>query len=196
MSETGLEAARRLAVRRDPFEAGAVCAVAYEGDRTRGDFIVPFLGTELRVSYPEFACDAVPPHVLALIVYHLALSDGTPPSGRWISFAELPDGGFYVAAFRGYAASAVVRRFASARSSLEAAAETLDATRLAGMADAAWSIRALPRLPVALLWWDGDDEFGPRAEFLFDESASRHLQTDGCAVLGSWITSLLSRAAG
>ncbi len=196
MSETGLEAARRLAARRDPFAAAQACGVVFEGDEQRGEFVVPFMGTELRVSYPGFACEEVPPHVLALVVYHLALSDGTEPSGRWVSFAELPDGGFYVQAFRGYAASAVVRRFAADRGPLETAARSLDAAPLAGLADAAWSVPALPRIPVALLWWDGDEEFGPRAEFLFDESASRHLQTDGLAVLGSWITAMLARAAG
>jgi hypothetical protein len=61
------------------------------------------------------------------------------------------------------------------------------------MADRAWRIPALPRVPVALLWWDGDDEFDPRADLLFDATASHHLTTDGCAVLGSWITGTISR---
>ena len=67
----------------------------------------------------------------------------------------------------------------------------LTSAELATNADAAWVIDALPRVPVALLWWDADDEFPARAELLFDRTATNHLPTDGCAIVGSWLTTRL-----
>ncbi|MDH4140140.1 MAG: DUF3786 domain-containing protein [Coriobacteriia bacterium] len=197
MGADGLQAARARAERVDPFEASAAAGIPYEGSGEAGRFEVPFLGETVCLTYPGFdlaqGSSWVPDHVLALIVYHLAVSDGTPPSGREVSFAELPDGTFYVQAFRGYTSSVIVRRFADAPEKLDAAVRALGGEALEAASDSAWRIPALPRVPVTLLWWDADDEFESRAELLFDESAHHHLPTDGCAILGSWLTARLGR---
>jgi hypothetical protein len=52
-------------------------------------------------------------------------------------------------------------------------------------------VPGLPRVPVAVLWWDADDEFPARAELLFDQTAPKHLPIDGSAVLGSWLVTRL-----
>lgn len=196
MAEDALRVARELAARADPLLMAQRAGAFYSGTAEKGSFELAFLGDAMTVSWPELECSGatpVPPHIAALLIYHLALTDGTAPTGKWISFAELPDGGFYVNAFRGYTGAAIVRRFSADPSELEAAVARVHAEKLPGMADRAWRIPALPRVPVALLWWDGDDEFDPRADLLFDETASHHLTTDGCAVLGSWITGAISR---
>ena len=136
----------------------------------------------------------VPEHVRALLIYYLGTTDGALPTGQTISFAELPDGGFYVQAFRGYTAGALERAFGEDGLALQRAVETLGGVAIEGPADLSWRIPALPRVPVTLTWWSGDEEFGPRVELLFDETASRHLPTDGCAVLGSWLTATLKAA--
>jgi hypothetical protein len=112
-----------------------------------------------------------------------------------MSFAELPEASFYVTAFNGYTGAQIARIFGPEGARLDAAAERIGATPLTGLADRAWNVPGLPRVPVALLWWDADDEFGARAQLLYDRTASAHLTTDGCAVLGSWLTSMLSRGA-
>ena len=200
MSEDALRIAQEKAKGRDPFEIADSACIVYKGTSSEGVFEVPFLGTEVHISFPEFEVipegSQMPPHIAALLVYHLGMSDGTPAEGRWLSFAELPDGEFYVQAFRGYTAQVIVRRFADDVDGLEAAAFSLGAHEIPDMADRAWRVPLLPRIPVALLWWNGDDEFGPRADILFDSSASRHLPIDGCAILGSWLTAALGRQAG
>lgn len=199
VTRDALKAARERAEDIDPKASARACDVAYDGDEAYGAFLVPFLGDDIRITFPEFDCvpsDAVPPHVLALLIHHLAVSDGSIPTGPWISFADLPNGGFYVTAFRGYTAGPIMRRFTGHEADLERAVGAVGGQGLPGMADRAWRIQALPRVPVALLWWDGDEEFEPRVEILFDITASHHLPTDGCAILGSWLTSRLERIAG
>lgn len=163
-----------------------------------GEVSIDFLGAVYRLAGPglDFTEDSprVPEHVRALLIYYLGTTDGVLPTGRTISFAELPDGGFYVQAFRGYSAAAIERAFGEDGRALQRAVETLGGVAIEGPADLSWRIPALPRVPVTLSWWSGDDEFGPRVELLFDETASRHLPTDGCAVLGSWLTAMLKAA--
>ncbi len=196
MSSEALRVARDLARAVSPQVAAAAVGAVFEGSADKGVFTLSFLGAPVSIRWPELElvdASRTPPHIEALLFYHIARSDGSTPSGRWISFAELPDGGYYVAAFRGYTAAAIVRRFAGAPDTLEAAMARVSAVPLAGHADRAWLVEALPRVPVAVLWWDADDEFEARAELLFDATASRHLTTDGCAVLGSWLTAMIVR---
>lgn len=191
-----LGAARASAAGLDP--AAAASRVGAEWDDVAPQFRLPSFGRVATVTYPAYEVflgdEAAPAHIAALMVYHLALSDGSLPTGTWISFADLPDGSFYVSAFRGYTSGPIVRRFSPGGSELSHAATRLGATALPGLADRAWRVPALPRVPLALLWWDADEEFDARAELLFDSTAPRHLNTEGCAILGSWLTSLLVSA--
>jgi len=41
------------------------------------------------------------------------------------------------------------------------------------------SIPALPRVPLTILFWAGDDEVEPSANVLFDASANKHMETEG-----------------
>jgi hypothetical protein len=160
---------------------------------------MPFLGADVAIRFPEFEFDAdcpLPPHVRALLVYYLAISDGSQPAGDWCSFAELPNARFYSRAFQGYTGDTLARRLGERAVGLPDAVVSLGGRalareELATNADAAWVVPALPRVPVGIVWWNSDDEFSVRAELLFDTTASSHLPTDGCAVLGSWLTTRL-----
>jgi len=57
------------------------------------------------------------------------------------------------------------------------------------MADAAFVLRPLPRLPVAVLLWLGDDEFPPLVNFLFDRSVEAYLSASGIWLLANLVSS-------
>lgn len=199
MGEEALKVARHMAAGRSPREAASRTGAAW--DEKRRQLTLPFLGATASVTFPDLnvAIDdrRAPSHIAALVLYHIALSDGSTPTGEWISFAQLPDASFYVTAFRGYTGARIARHFSTLHaSSLGNAVGSLGGERLPGLADNAWFIPALPHVPLALLWWDSDDEFEARAELLFDATASHHLTTDGCALLGSVLTSQLVAQAG
>jgi hypothetical protein len=189
-----------MAGARDPHEMAAAAGAAVEDAAGFVTLTVAFLDGSIGLTWPDLElaakAPALPDHVLALVLYYLARSDGTLPVGRLTSFAELPDGRFYVQAFRGYTGAVLARGFAEKPEALERAAESLGGRPTTGLADRAWQFEALPRVPLTLLWWDGDDEFDARAEIMFDCTASHHLTTDGCAVLGSWLTSTLLARVG
>jgi hypothetical protein len=135
----------------------------------------------------------------SLILTYLAQADGTTPSGRFISFRELPSGMFYGQAFQGYAGDRLARELPvdpqQAMAALRRAAEHLLAEPL-GIGDAGYIFTALPRVRLGIVYWAGDDEFPPRAQVVFEASSAHYLPTDGLAILGSQLVGHVLKAAG
>jgi hypothetical protein len=56
------------------------------------------------------------------------------------------------------------------------------------LGDASYAFWALPRVPVLVVYWLGDEEFPSSAQILFEASACHYLTPAACAILGSTIT--------
>ena len=161
-----------------------------------------FLGTPLVVDVPVYtmrtpAGDEPPTMTQALVTAYLLRADGTPRTGTWIAFRELPDGLFYHRAFEGYTGGALVRALGDDLDAFRRGAEAAGGESLDAFGDAAYTFRALPRLWLAVVYWLGDaeDGFPPRGSLLFDRSASHYLVTDGLAILGSHLARQITAGA-
>ena len=76
------------------------------------------------------------------------------------------------------------------------AAERLDG-ELLDLADAAYKFSPLPKIPLYYLLWEGDDEFPPEGNILFDRSISGILSAEDVAWLaGMIIYPLMGMAKG
>lgn len=161
-----------------------------------GSLLIPFFGTPYRVSWPELRVlspngEECSEEMTALLLDYLTHGDGTPPQGRWIGFRELPHGNFYFRAFQGYTGNILVRELDF--ESFKRAAEKLGGSPIA-FGDAAYAFSALPLIPLAVVWWAGDEEFPDRAAVLFDATAGQYLPTEGLAILGRILCKKLIRA--
>jgi hypothetical protein len=160
---------------------------------TNGYFQFPLWRRPIIVSYPDWVArrrpsgEAVSSMELALLLYYFTIADGFPLSGEWVSFADLPDGRFYNQAFHGYTGKELAQTFKNDQFAFERAALSLSGERLA-LGDAAFAFQALPRVPLCVVFWQGDEEFSSSAQVLFDAAASHYLTTDSYAILGSLIT--------
>jgi hypothetical protein len=160
-------------------------------------FHLNLLGKALRLALPEFRIvDAggaeLPTFLQALILYYFVTADGTPLTGRWVSFADLPGGRMYAPAFQGYSGNELVKAFgvdveAFRRACLASGGSPLE------VAEVAYGFQALPRLPLAVTYWVGDDEFPSTSKILFDSSACHYLPIDACAILGNLLTRTLQK---
>ncbi|MHB1296415.1 MAG: DUF3786 domain-containing protein [Anaerolineae bacterium] len=161
---------------------------------------VPFLGRTYRVTYPEgevseLDTGAPAKHaVRLLILHHLAQADGHPLEARWVAFRELPDGLMYDIAFRGRVEPPLATAFASDLDRLAWAARSLGG-RYLELGDAAWALDLFPRLPMAVIIYQADDEFPATACALFDASAGHYLPTEDLAIAGGMLVGALLRAA-
>jgi hypothetical protein len=129
----------------------------------------------------------------ALLLYYLTTADGAPLKGVWIAFSDLPDGRFYNQAFQGYTGKELARIFQDDRVAFEQAAQALGGVRQP-LGDAAFRFQALPRAPLLVVYWQGDEDFPSSCQVLFDAAARHYLPTDAYAILGSTLTRRLIKA--
>jgi len=130
----------------------------------------------------------------SLILTYLATADGTTPSSRWVGFRELPDGMFYDQAFQGYSGSRLVRELPGGIEAFRRACEKLGGVPL-DIGSAGYAFTVLPRIHVAIVYWEGDEEFPSQARVLFEDTGANYMPTDGLAILGSQLVGRVLKAA-
>lgn len=159
----------------------------------KGEYRLLYWSRPVRVAVPEWEVYTGDPSVLAsdfeqtMLLYYFTIADGTPIQGSWISFSELPDGKFYTQAFQGYTGRELSAAFGSDLAAFEKSCLELNGSRQE-LGNAAYIFQALPRVPMLVVYWLGDEDFHESAQVLFDASVSHYLTTDACAILGSTLT--------
>jgi hypothetical protein len=158
----------------------------------RGEFRLSLFRSPTIITHPGFVGfdmqdEELPLPFQAVLAYYFYTSDGTPLTGKWVSFAELPDGRMYNSAFQGYSGNEIVKAFG-----LDMAAFAMACEEGGGvptpLGDVSYIFYALPRLPMLANYWRGDEDFPSSCKILFDSSVSHYLPTDVCAILGSMLT--------
>jgi hypothetical protein len=163
-----------------------------------GQFALEYLDHTYHVTYPQFEArdvqtgEEVSPELRLLFLHYFHRAEGTRLADRWIAYRELPDGMFYFHAFQGYTGTRLEKAFQNDLARFEKAASLAGGEALS-YGDAGFLFRPLPRVPLAVIYWVGDDEFPPNANVLFDAAAGHYLSTDGLAVLGRELCSKIIR---
>ena len=184
---------------RDPAEvamwSGAKCeAVAGE---TRLE--VCFWGRPYLIAWPDLVVHdkegpACPAPFQGVILQYLLLADGAPLENTWVSLRDLPHGSFYEQAFQSYSGSLLVRQFRGAVESFRAIVRGLGGEAVE-MGDAAFRFWALPRIPLAVVYWSGGGEFPDSAQVLFDKSAGHYHHLEMLAHLGGMLCERIVESA-
>lgn len=157
------------------------------------------LGGDYVIAYPAgpvltAAGEPVDEHLAILLLLYVTEAGGRPLEGRWIAFEQISGGAGYVGSFRGRVVGPLLATFGQHPEKLQVAAAELDGAPLA-MGDAAVSLPALPRVPVAFVLWRGDDEFAPSASIVFDASVEGYLDAEAVTVLAELATHRMIEAA-
>lgn len=111
------------------------------------------------------------------ILFYLMRSKDIPISGKWVSEKELRGG---VTFFRGphaFPTPEIARSCGKDLNFLHEAVKKMGGEPL-DMADISYRIKALPRIPMAILFWKGDEEFPPECKLLMDSTIEEHLPLD------------------
>jgi hypothetical protein len=112
-----------------------------------------------------------------VILFYLLRSQDTPIGGDWISEKDLPGGVTFFTGPHAIPTHLIKDRFGNEIDGFKEVCENLGGKPI-DMADAAFVFRILPRVPVAVLLWRGDDEFDAEARVLFDRTISQQLPLD------------------
>lgn len=164
-----------------------------------GEFRLPFWSREVILSFPDFSGkyadtgDDVNTFDLTMLAYYFDVSDGAPIAGEWIAFNQIPGGMFYAQAFQGYSGDELAKVFINDVDAFIDANENLGGRR-EFFGNVAYSYQVLPRVPIMVVCWLGDEDFPPSYRMLFDSNAHHQLVTDAYAILGSNLTRRLIKA--
>jgi uncharacterized protein DUF3786 len=188
------ELARKSLREMNPKRLADRAGAAFEPDREGGAILtLDFLGRGMILTWPglDFAFkdskDEVPVQQQVLVLHYLKGAAGARIDGEWIAYQEIPDGKFYLDAFHRRAKDPLVGGFGHRPELLVKLAQEAYNAKPLDQGDFAVEIRALPMVPVALILWEGDEEFPPEGTILFDRGISGILSAEDIAWLAGMI---------
>ena len=131
--------------------------------------------------------EKVPIRDKVLILHYLAQAKGTPSSNKLITYKELPGGNIYFPTFLKRTVNPLLKYFGKEPHLLIDTARRLGGYQVE-QGDVAVTISAFSRVPITLVLWRGDDEFGPDGSIIFDTNISDYLSTEDITVLCETVT--------
>ena len=182
--QSGCQRAAELVAAGEPLLMADCSGAAFDADKQL--FTIKYFNRPYYVAYPS---GQVTPTAKVngadkqVLLYYLAKASGLPLRGNWLSFMQLPGGPHHYAPFKQEAINPLAKRFGNDLKTFIKAAKDLGAKPL-GSGDAGFIIRALPKIPLGVAIWQGDDEFPATANIVYDASAPTYLTTDTLYLLG------------
>jgi len=129
-----------------------------------------------------------------LVLHYLIQADGTPLSGRWVPYKEVPGGMLYAPVFSRRVTEPLVKVFGNSAKAFKEAGLRIGAS-LCEIGDASFIVQAFPFVPLQYVLWEGDEEFPPTLQLLFDRSVDHYLSLEDMVVLGQMATGRLLEKA-
>ncbi|MBS3757357.1 MAG: DUF3786 domain-containing protein [Desulfobacterales bacterium] len=174
-----------------PFNEIAACS---DFEVTGGNtFTIPFLTRTYQASFPDFTFfdvdDAeaeVPILEQVLILHYMVAMQKVPVSGEWIAYREIPGAAFYYSTFVKRAIDPLKKVFGSNTGGLSQSAEKIGGTPIDN-GDVGYEFSVLPKVPLQLILWEGDEEFAPEANILFDCTVGSYLSPEDAVWLAGMV---------
>ncbi len=169
--------------------------------QTEDRFKVSFLDRVYYISFPAFefsdstaAEKEVPIQEQVLILHYMMGTGCIDLSRKWIAYREIEGASFYFSAFAKRAIDPLKKVFGQNLKGLITAAKILGGKPIQ-FGDAGFEFNLFPRVPVQLIVWEGDDEFPPEANILFDQTIGSILSPEDIAWLAGMIVYRLIKLA-
>ena len=180
----------------DPAEAASrLSFVTWDGSA----FAVTLLGCTYRLSWPEYAIEAVdggkiPPLPTQTFLLRLLL-EGKDVAwmNEWKTFREMPWGEMYIKPYTGRVLTRAAFTFGTRLAKFMAAAEKLGGTPVKN-GDAGYEFEVAGPYRMRILVWEGDDEFPPNAQVLYTDNFASGFSAEDRVVAGDILISHIKSA--
>ncbi|NLL39314.1 MAG: DUF3786 domain-containing protein [Clostridiales bacterium] len=114
---------------------------------------------------------------------------------NWVSFEDLKGTSPFAAAFKKGIIEPFARTFSGNIDRLQFAMEAMGGKKLP-YSDMGYQVDAFKCIPVRFLFWEGDDEFPPQANMLFDSSATDFIHGESIVSIAMVGLAQLAEIAG
>jgi len=120
---------------------------------------------------------------LCILAYLINAQD-LPLANKYVGPEQLPSGQFFFRGQHSLPTEKLQEAFGNSPQRLYEASERFGAKQCE-FGDASVELHALPRIPLKIIIWRGDDEFEARASILFDQTAGNQLPLDALGALAN-----------
>lgn len=129
----------------------------------------------------------VPTHEKILILHYFTQAKGTPPTGKQVTYRDLPGGLVYYPTFIKRTIKPLSDFFGKDPQLLVDAGKLLGA-RKGEVGDASLIIDAFARVPINVILWQGDTELAAEVNLLFDANITDYLTSEDVTIVCETIT--------
>ncbi len=128
------------------------------------------------------------------ILHYLAAPTAVEPTGEEMVFADIPETRGYQEVYNGRVIQRLCFTVGRDAETLGAAARAVGGEPCEGEGDLNFRFDALPRIPVRVVWYEGDEDFPPNAVFLFQTNVVHLLPPEDIIVLSESIVGAMGKA--
>jgi len=172
-------------------KAGADYQKEEEGEK----IILHFFSEPYHIQFPQIEFYSPTKKTVSLVtrillLHYLIRADGNPLTGRWVAYKDIPGGLLYAGVFARRVTDPLQRRFGMTAESFKETGIKSGGNPVA-IGDASFILKAFPYVPLQYVLWEGDEEFPPSVQVLFDASVNHYLTLEDIVVLGQVMTGRL-----
>ncbi len=182
---------RDMDLREMAKKAGANYQEEKEGPR----ITIEFFSEPFHIQFPQKEFDSPGKKTVSLVtrvllLHYLIRADGSPLTGKWAGYKDIPGGMLYAGVFARRVMEPLIKKFGNFPQQFKEAGNKLGG-KSAEFGDASFTLYAFPFIPLQYVLWKGDEEFPPAAQLLFDTSIDHYLSLEDIVVLGQMATGRL-----
>ena len=186
---------KRMNLEERAKKAGADYQKGEDGEK----ITIQFFSEPYHIQFPQIEFYSPSKKVVSLVtrillLHYLIRADGNPLAGKWVAYKDIPGGLLYSGVFARRVTEPLQRKFGKSAQSfketgIKSGGEPVE------VGDASFILHAFRYVPLQYVLWEGDEEFPPSAQLLFDASVDHYLTLEDIVVLGQVTTGrLINRA--
>jgi hypothetical protein len=187
-----LEIARKELSSRNPLHFCRLSGALWIEEGGSTTIRLTFLNWMINISWPDllFYQDSnkeVSIKERILILHYLNGSERADLTGELIAYQDIPSARFYLDAFNRRVKYPMINAFGDQPDQLSSLAKEFFGANLSSIGDGSVVIQALPKIPITLVIWKGDEEISSDGTILFDSSIKDILSAEDISELTSMI---------
>jgi hypothetical protein len=179
-----------------PYAVASKSGTDFDGER----FWVPFFNRTFLVAHPDVRITeegnpaAVPQYLEIILLHYLLQSDGMAVTDEWIAYRQLPGSALFESRFMNMAMRPLLQVIGDDVEAFRKAGDAVGGIPMTRTGDAAFKFMALPRIPVACIYYQGEEGIPSSVNILFDAAAEHYLPTEDLSLLGVYLVGALRKA--
>jgi hypothetical protein len=167
----------------------------YQKGEDGAKIIIDFFAEPYHIHFPQIEFYSPSKKTVSLItrillLHYLIRADGSPLTGKWVGYKDIPGGLLYAGVFARRVIEPLVRKFGNSAKWFKEIGKKLGGKSVE-VGDGSFILHAFPFIPLQYVLWEGDEEFPPSVQLLFDASVDHYLSLEDIVVLGQMATGRL-----